>query len=475
MDPDDLSNYAQTLVHALRTLAMTAVVIGVPIASGALLGALLARAHRGRVAGAGWAIACLLVPAAAVAGVLYCFPIVGIWDGILVSALVGLGVLVGGHDGLRTGRQRLLLGGSIGFGLLLLEAGTRLFLPPPPPMGDTGDPHFFLLSAMRSESLHFGWDFRARELVCAISYGDAYRGVIGTDDVNGVVFPSQLVRKPDATRRVLHVGDSMVFGISLPREQTFVADLNRIEPQTQHINAGVPGTAPDSYLAVLEAWLKVTDVNLVVMHITEGNDLEGMDNPFGCCHWGPLYSYDAGAATRRCPSPTPIDFSRPGLQWLIYNSPPPFPAKVLAGASSAATYVVAAVSAYHGRSYFNRQQYRDLELRHLEDILRTARDELRARRIPFVVDILPERLWLEMGHNEPRHAPEIAETARRLGIPVIDAAEPLAPAVDRGEVPFLSNTPLPPRQRDQHFNERGHQIMAEWLHEVLPRALATSR
>ena len=39
------------------------------------------------------------------------------------------------------------------------------------------------------------------------------------------------------------------------RDRTVTAELERLEPGVEHINAGIPGTAPDAYLAVLQRWL----------------------------------------------------------------------------------------------------------------------------------------------------------------------------------------------------------------------------
>jgi len=56
---------------------------------------------------------------------------------------------------------------------------------------------------------------------------------------------------------------------SVRRFGTFTADLERLEPGTQHINGGIPGTAPDAYLVVLRQWLALHNVDLAVMYIFE--------------------------------------------------------------------------------------------------------------------------------------------------------------------------------------------------------------
>jgi len=50
----------------------------------------------------------------------------------------------------------------------------------------------------------------------------------------------------------------------------------------------------------------------------------------------------------------------------------------------------------------------------------------------------------------------------RLHLPELDATEPIRAALARGEKPI---------QGDQvHFNEAGHTLMAQWLHERLAAA-----
>src|SRR5262249_12497842 len=148
-----------------------------------------------------------------------------------------------------------------------------------------------------------------------------------------VVMPHNFTAQPDRARRVLHLGDSMAFGFGLPRDQTFTAGLERLEPGVQHINAAIPGTAPDAYLAVMQSWLKTQPVDLVVMHIYEGNDLDGLDSRYPCCDWQSLLTYDAPDAALRCANATEPDFKRAGWAWLRQHEPPPYLVRALVGTS----------------------------------------------------------------------------------------------------------------------------------------------
>jgi hypothetical protein len=111
------------------------------------------------------------------------------------------------------------------------------------------------------------------ELVCAIAYGSAYTVFVDVSREPTVLFPDRFTPRPGATRRVLHIGDSMVFGANVPHDQTFAADLEKLEPDTQHINGGISGMAPDEYLVVLRSWLARQPVDLAVMYLFEETTL----------------------------------------------------------------------------------------------------------------------------------------------------------------------------------------------------------
>ena len=85
-----------------------------------------------------------------------------------------------------------------------------------------------------------------------------------------VLFPERFTPRPGATRRVLHIGDSMVFGADVPRDQTFAADLEKLEPDVQHINGGISGMAPDDYLVVLRSWIARHPIDLAVIYSVRG-------------------------------------------------------------------------------------------------------------------------------------------------------------------------------------------------------------
>src|SRR5262249_27443383 len=153
-------------------------------------------------------------------------------------------------------------------------------------------------------------------------YGAAYDGFIDVSRERTIVFPDRFTPRPDATRRVLHIGDSMVFGVHIPRDHTFAADLEKLEPDVQHINGGISGMRPDDYLVVLRSWIARHSVDLAAIYLFEGNDLNGLDAPHPCSNWQPILSYAGGQATLHFPSPH--NDRGIGLTWLLINSPMPY-------------------------------------------------------------------------------------------------------------------------------------------------------
>ena len=364
-----------------------------------------------------------------------------------------------------TGTDRtnvLVLASAFAVSLLALEFLARLFLPPPPAFPTGGGIHLLLADALRTDVTSRPWDTLCKDIVCAITYGDEYRGIYdfaGTQP--DIVIPRTFSPRTGATRRVLHLGDSITFGFGLPRNQTFTAELDRLEPGAEHINAAIPGTAPDAYLAVLQRWLASGQVDVVVMHVYEGNDLDGLDSRYPCCGWQPLLAYENGTAALRCAHGTVPDFSRAGWAWLRDHNPPPYLLRALIGTSAAAAHIAAAMAR---ESYLLVDQPLETRLAHLESILRSAGDVLAARRIPFVVDVVPARSWLEDGLEWQRYGPRILDVARRLGIAAVDGSGVFRDAAAHGQKLFFDNG-------DIHFNATGHLVWARWLHDQL-RAVA---
>ncbi len=340
-------------------------------------------------------------------------------------------------------------------GLMLLEIGARLFLPPAPRFPTSAGVHFLLADAIRASRQHQGWDFRSRELACAIVYGEQYRGMLDARDETEVRFPDRYTARAGTPRRELHVGDSMVFGLGVARDETFTAALEALEPTTEHVNAGIPGLAPDAYLAVLETWTGRQRFDVVTMYLFESNDLRDLDGPYPCCGGGTLLAYDDTAPRLRCPTPTPFDLSTTGFEWLRYNSPPPYLVRMLVDDFAAAAHLAAALVDVGHRYSLTSTSTGAQQWAHLAAILQAAHDALARRGTAFRVVIFPANA--EATVDAPEHL-ELVGLVTKLGVPLLDAAPVLRAAVAADREIFL-------RPLDPHFNPAGHRLIAEWLHQ----------
>ena len=253
-------------------------------------------------------------------------PVLRLWDSLQAAVVFRVRRHPHRTPGIREPRHLLLLLASMVVSLLAMEAAARMLLPRPPmsPI-PASSIHWLLKSSMRSNSALVGWDYRSKEIVCSIAYGPRYQSMVSPEAINEVLTPERFIPKPGVTRRVVHVGDSMVFGFGVQRNETIPAQLEKLEPETQQIDGGVPGTAPDAYLAVLRRWVDTTHIDLALMYFYEGNDLEGVDAPFPCCDWKSLLNEEAAGAPLRCPTSTAADVDRAGFDWLRNNSPAPVP------------------------------------------------------------------------------------------------------------------------------------------------------
>jgi hypothetical protein len=442
----------------MSTPLIAAALIVDPIVLGALVGMALRRVRGQRVGGVVAVVACLVVPTVAAVGLMARFPIVGLWDAAIEGFLFGAGVLWTAHRALAHGGKVALLVSSVVLSLLLVELLSRVFLPPPPGFSTDSGPRPLLVDGLRLDPL----DILEMDLVCSVVYGDGYAPMSSLSGaLREVVTPQTFSPRPGATRYVLHLGDSLAFGFRLPREQTLTAGLERLEPGVQHINAAIPGTAPDAYLAELKSWIEAHRIDLVVMHVYEGNDLYGLDGLFPCCDWQSLLVYGSAGAILRCARATEPDVSHSGWMRVRHHNPPPYLLSALVGTSAAASHLAAQMLL---EPSFGVDQPMSTRLDHLEAILRSARDLLTAHHIPFVVDVVPTRTWLETLSTWDRWAPQIVERAQRAGVPVLDGSAVFRSAVVSGQQLFLEDP------QDIHFSAAGHALWANWLHEQLAAA-----
>jgi len=470
-----------------------AILIG-PIGLGALAGILVRHLRGGRAGGLLFALSGLILPAALTTAMTIYFPIVGLWDGMLLGLLLGTGFLIAAHRACTDPREILLTAVSAAFGFAILEVGARLFLGAPPsyPIQEGPQlllanalrltapdaqafrggeiPHFLASNALQADLARPGEQTPATErppaplltseLVCSIVYGAAYQGVLDVSREREVIFPDRFTPRPDVARRVLHIGDSLVFGSNVARHEAFAARLGELEPRVEHVNGGISGMAPDGYFVVLQSWLARHPIDLATIYIFAGNDLGGVDAPHMCSDGKSLLVYDEGQARLRFPDAPKTD-RRIGLSWLVRNSPLPYLLRVMiAYDSAAAAFVGSALTSWALKGVSGDSP--TTQLQHIELVLATARDQLRSRNIAFAVVMIPAGVALPPSASAIDFPKEIIAMATRLGIPVLDATPPIRDAFARGENPV--------QEDGSHLNALGHGAMAEWLHSQLPAA-----
>jgi hypothetical protein len=452
---------------AARTLGTALALTLAPLGAGWLLGSVWRRRRRERKDGVLFAIAAIAVPAASVLALDARLELIGAWDALLVGIAAGFGLLLALHRAWADRKRVALMLASCGASLFAVELASRLLLPPPPAFPSSEGPALFLSDAMRvARSTGFA-PTQAGIMTCYAIYG----GESARNTTPPTAFPATWRPRPDAREHILHLGDSMVFGSS--EDGRFTDDLNGIEPDVEHVNAAIPGTAPDVYLALARLFIARHDFTAVVMHLTP-NDFWGVDEAqYPCSDWQPLLVYGPSGTGLRFPDVHPYTIQRSRLSWLLQNSPPPYVLRACVRFSSFAAHLAAALVHLGRRLGYMPADVGDVVREaHLAAILRDARDELSARHIPLVVDSFRERLEVESGKlAEEGVEASMKRIAEGLGIVTLDTWPPLAAAVGRGVQPF-TNAGGP---TDSHFNAQGHALIAAWLHEELPGAIDRAR
>jgi hypothetical protein len=367
------------------------------------------------------------------------------WDTALFFILVSLGAGIAAYSGTTRAacaNVALFITSSV-VSLFLVEAATRLFLPTPPGFPPAREAHFRLpdiggssVCAMHNcGALEFVYPQRAPEKIEPL-----VASVVG------------------APSRVLHVGDSIVFGAGVEREQAFPELLDVLDAPVAHINGSGPGTGPDLYYLVTRALLDRIHPDLVAWYL-QASDYNDVDRPYGYCENGPLLEYGSEGPQPRCPEPkwaTPDHRERPA----------PYALRVATGYSFFARHIAAR---------FWRRSTADLtpasQCAHLREILAAARDLLTSRHVAFVVVQDPDWNMLDalLAGGIPGELSCSNESlVKSLGIAFLDGNEVFAKAAaaDGGVGPLFAH----PLERDCHFSVKGHQIFAAWLKDRLEPA-----
>ncbi len=433
----------------------------VPLTAGALFGSIARVLLRRRVASRALAVALFVVPPLLAVAVGVRQRVVGVWDLAVAGAQFGLGVWLIAHRGalaLRTRRAALVAGSTL-IALLAAEGVVRIALPRPPPI-DPAERHRLFLDAHHADMAFARFDFwRDNDLATTVR-----RALYPTADSGFYV--ERGARAPGATRHVLHLGDSMVFGLGVDRGQAFPGVLESLEPGVAHINSGIPSLAPDAELLLLRRWVARTPLDQVVVHLFTGNDIKEMDAAYPFCADGPLLDYAPPSPRARCPEPD-YRFARGHLRWMLEHSPPPYVLREIGGFSVLAERTVLALTALRER-VMGHSRGDEVAWQHLERVLRAMRDELAARHIDLVVDVLPLRAALEAFDPTITEAyatrTRMVAMTRALGITVLDPWDVFQDAVRRdGAARWFARA----MTHDLHFSPEGHALLARWLAERL--------
>jgi len=376
---------------------------------------------------------------------------IGLWDALAMLAAAGLGYL----GGCSIERKQFpwkpvaLAGASTLVTLGICEVLVRFLLPILPMYysTDSNSIRFPPFDRERGELIHqTPFDLDLDLSACTPLYAN--------DIPYQYAFPQVSdLWQPIPQRAVLHVGDSMLRGIM----------------------------APDFYLLMERKWAARLPLQLVVVHLFLGNDIEGLGQPSRCCADEPLLQLTDGRVEERCPTPKWRDGFGESLKCFAGVSPPPAIVRQLTPYSQFARYFVA-VAEFFQKRYFAEPDYEFrgdfLETRErsgrpppsrlenqwvlLEAILRALGNDLAQRSVPLVVSVLPLSVALEKPVPKATETYQahtrILEILKRVNIEALDPWDEFESLVKREghDAAFLP-------QGDVHLNAKGHRFYADWL------------
>ncbi len=382
---------------------------------------------------------------------------VGFWDLLGLACGFAAGVVL--VMALPEGRVRRgvtgVLGGTL-VGVALVEIVARVLLPAPQ-------------SVPSPSQARWSMPVTNRDAPCNLMYESPHE------------IEHRLSEGPSDLPTVLHIGDSLVAGVGVRREETFVADLGVAQPGVRHVNLGAAGGGPEAYLVTLSRWTAARPAQLAVVYVFTGNDLEDLGAPSLCCEGGPLLRSVGGRLEPRCPSPR---WSIPPAMHAV-TSPPPFALRVLAGSFRVADALMRLTVGVQqslarrgwGSSSGRRPPARGREWEQLAPVLGALHTTAAAHRTPLLVVVLPSRATLERslgrtpeGHDywgdltRGREAQQrVVDLARAAGIDTLDAWEPVRAAFEREGPPLFARE----YPGDVHFSALGHRVFTAWLRSAL--------
>lgn len=430
-----------------------------PLLLGALVGWRMRVRRPGRSRTAAAAALWLVLPVLVLTVGVAWFPLVGLWDVWQTALLFGLAGLMVDHAWFAPRFSVPVFAGTLLLGMAGLEVVARTSFGHPPAVDRQRAPSLWLPKALEEMPDLQVTQWSEREQVCRIVFGNDFEGMLDLDLLKTEVTLPATFRPRPVPRHTLHIGDSMVYGMGLERTQTVAAELSRLEPTVEHINAGIIGAGPDEYVALVDAWTERTAIDHVVVFLFEGNDLFDTNAPHPCTGGQSLMLHPPEGATQR-PMTRYAGGRRSGLERLARLSPPPYLVRVLARDWVAGGWLAQLLTSWQqGDGMISAGDTRDMQKDYLRSDLRGIQRILKDRKIAWTVVILPSIPHLRLPERDRPIAVMREELGKQLGVRVLDAAPVLIALQDRGISPFFSPT-------DFHLSAAGHTALAEWLHGV---------
>ncbi len=390
----------------------------------------------------------------------------GVVGVVALWLIIGSRRLSGAGFRRRVGKIVLLLTSTI-LSLLMVEIYFRIFDPQPWFLRD--------YSALFEYHETLGWQFvpdRATRIILPRENDSVI-----TINAAGMRDQDYATEKPVGVRRISVLGDSFVAGVGVGDTETFTEVMERQHlDHCEVLNFGVDGYGPTQELLLLMDRVAPYDPDVVVMLVYIRNDFDDVSGTFDWYYPRPraVLDGDGDIEFRNIPVPRK---PHPAHQARIFNirrlhlinrlralladkrdvrrMPPEvrWMARRVADDDRAPTFAL------------------------LEAILSRADRFCQDRGIDFVVAIAPtivqvherdywprivSRYALEESEYDLLHPNQaILGMTRRLGIPVLDLTLVLRTAAGRGERLYY--------RRNQHWNRRGHAVVAAELSSFLDR------
>jgi hypothetical protein len=385
----------------------------------------------------------------------------GVWDATLFGAWVGCGFLVGviGPRRCARGLATVVIAFTVSFVVAELAFRQLVLAPPGIPPAESVPLLFPDIDVERNAG-------------AAASVLDACANL--SPDRYPERFAERIGSKKPSKPVVLHLGDSMTFGLFVSPSEAFPALLGKETPALHHVSGASPGTTVDYHLLIARRWMDRLPMRLLVLHLFD-NDVMEMDQRFACCNNAPLLEFRADGPVDRCPSPVWPDGFGHSLGWRIRSSPMPYHLRI--GARSwMARYLFVSLMARVSPIQYDRETPMEDRWRHFTSTLAALRDEAAQRGVPLVVVLLPFRAALDsrkfssvegraiqqQGEGAWDRSRRMKSICEELGLRVLDSWEHFGQLIRaHGSEPYF----IAPD--DIHFSVQGHVEMAHWLRDQL--------